>query len=71
MEISLAFTCKIATSLYLSPPTKVAFKIGKDRTITVSLSNSMLSNDTVAMNVLQTDVAINSGNSGGPLCSKN
>ncbi len=42
---------------------------GKDRMIEVSLNNSV-SNDYV-MKVLQTDTAINSGNSGGPLCNSN
>ena len=42
---------------------------GKDRMIEVSL-NKTTSNDYV-MKVLQTDTAINSGNSGGPLCNAN
>lgn len=44
---------------------------GKNRMVTISLSNSAFSNDTAVMSVLQTDVAINSGNSGGPLCNSN
>lgn len=44
---------------------------GKDRLVTLNMSDSQVKTNNVVMSLLQTDVAINSGNSGGPLCNSN
>ncbi|MGM9834617.1 MAG: trypsin-like peptidase domain-containing protein [Bacilli bacterium] len=44
---------------------------GKDRLVTLNMADNQFSTNNVVMSLLQTDVAINSGNSGGPLCNSN
>ncbi len=66
-DTSFAVGAPLDSSTYAWTVTRGVIS-GKNRTVTVSSSNGY---NTSIMEVLQTDTAINSGNSGGPLCNSN
>lgn len=63
-----AIGAPLDSSVYSNSVTRGVLS-GKDREVEVSTNNSYVSD--WIMQVLQTDAAINSGNSGGPLCNSN
>lgn len=63
-----AIGAPLDSSIYSNSVTRGVLS-GKDREVEVSTNNSYVSD--WIMQVLQTDAAINSGNSGGPLCNSN
>lgn len=67
-DTSFAVGAPLDSSTYAWTVTRGVIS-GKNRTVSVSSNGSQAS--TYVMEVLQTDAAINSGNSGGPLCNSN
>lgn len=68
-DTSFAVGAPLDSSTYAWTVTRGVIS-GKNRTVSVSASNGYQSSSYV-MEVLQTDAAINNGNSGGPLCNSN